>query len=264
MVIIEESLFGSADIPLRHARICHDTYTRELSPGNVSVVSGGESTDSVLDAVLRPETFEYYMPDQNTWEIEISWTDAQDVDYVAIGGHTAGTAGATVSVDVGGANVGSASPSSDRPLIWLFEERSVTSIKISGDQACRIAVVYFGKALAMYRPIFSGVTPISMARQTTRRGSVSIGGQLLGQDIVRQGVQFSLSWRHLPGEWYRDNVEPFALDARRYPVFVAWRPSEYPLETAYAWVDGDIQPSNMGIRDLMEVSVNFEGIGANE
>ena len=86
------------------------------------------------------------------------------------------------------------------------------------------------------------------------------GGQWLGRSIIRKGVTTSYQWRHLKAAWYRQYFDPFVKSARTTPFFIAWRPETYPNEVAYAWAKSDIRPSNMGIRDFMEVTLSVEGL----
>lgn len=272
-VLIHNALLLSETLsqPLNHARICWHTYTEGLGPSAVSV-TGGTATGSIPDAVLRCETYEYWQPTSGMWSITIDLGVSNDCDYVAIGGHTAATAGSTVKVETDPGLAGSwvtqgeIMPSRNTPIIVLFDETPVRRVRVSGAGGSpRIAVIYAGLVLAMQRMIYGGVTPVTMARVTTKNGRISVGGQLLGQDILRNGVEFSLSWKHLAPAWYRSAFEPFVLQARTRPFFIAWRPASYPQETAYVWATDDIQGSNMGTGPgYMQVSVKMKGVGSGD
>jgi len=68
------------------------------------------------------------------------------------------------------------------------------------------------------------------------------------------------SWRHLPAAWYRQYFDPFVKAARTQPFFIAWRHDTFPEDVSYCWTHDDIKPSNMGIKNFMQVSVEAEGL----
>lgn len=250
--------------PLTHARIGYHTYTRELSSATASSVAAG----SLVDAPLRPDTFEFWQPTSlpATWQIDLG--GYRSIDYVGIAGHTIGTARATIVAEtsINGSAwqvLGEVAPATDAAVMLLGSERVARylRLRIFGNALPRIAVIYAGIALAMPRAIYGGHTPITLSRETVLDHSLSRGGQFLGQSIRRMGLTGSASFRHLPAQWYREQFDPFVRAARRYPYFFAWRPATFPAEVAYVWTDKDIAPSNMGIRDLMDVSWSMQGIG---
>lgn len=162
----------------------------------------------------------------------------------------------------GGADV---SPVDNAPIMFMDIPRTARymQIKLTNTSGVmpRIAVIYAGVMLAMQRAIYGGHVPISLSRQTQLKQPVSRGGQFLGQSYRRLGVQTSVAWKNLGAAWYRANFDPFVKEARKNPYFFAWRPQSYPLELGFVWSGDDIAPSNMGIRDLMEVSMKVAGIG---
>ena len=123
-----------------------------------------------------------------------------------------------------------------------------------------IAVVYIGQALDMQRMIYQGHTPLTLSRTTELSNNISEGGQYLGRSIIRKGAKTGFGWQHLKADWYRANFDPFVKAARTAPFFIAWRPSQYPSEMGFVWVDGDIAPSNSGPRDFMAVDMNVMGL----
>ena len=114
-------------------------------------------------------------------------------------------------------------------------------------------------ALAMQRAIYAGHSPITLSRKTVKRPTKSEFGQWLGSSTIRHGLKTSFEWKNLKAAWYREYFDPFVKSARTKPFFIAWRPSKFPNEIAYAWTSNDIKPSNMGILDYMDVSMSVEG-----
>lgn len=268
---------AAAGRPLTYPRIGYQTWARDLGLGASSVTVSSEDADGPRDAPLRPDTAEYWLPTAlpATWVLDLG--SGQTIDYVGIAGHTIGSKGCTVKVETSdGSLAGSPSeqvwttfaqevlPADDAPLLFLAEGVSAryVRIRLTGPGAApRLAVIYAGKVLAMQRPIYGGHTPITLSRNTTLRQTLSRGGQFIGQTFERHGVQTSASFRHLDADWVRESFDPFVKEARKYPYFFAWRPGTWPLEVGYVWTDKDIAPSNMGMRDLMQVSWPMQGIG---
>lgn len=261
--------------PLTHARIGYQTWTRDLA---VTAVSASSSdADGPADAPLRPDTAEFWAPTAlpATWTVDLG--SGRDVDYVGIAGHTIGSAGCAVTVETSdGSFAGSPSeqvwtalassiaPGDDAPLLFLDTSRVCRYVRLTltgGLTMPQVAVVYAGQILAMERPIYGGHSPMNLARDTVLMRSLSRGGQFLGQGFRRFGMKSSASWRYLTADFYRDSFDPFVEAARQFPFFFAWRPGDWPLEVAYAWCPDDIKPTNMGVKDFMQVSLPMNGIG---
>jgi len=253
--------------PLTHARIGHSTITRT---GTLS--ASGEEAGFEADAAKNEMTYEFWRPDAlpATWRIDAG--AAVSVDYVGIAAHTLGFDGASVkpqwSNDDSAWNdvtdVSAHAPADDSPILFLFaaESHRYWRIEITGSTVPSVGVVYIGAALAMPRPIYGGHSPLDLSRNTVIRPQRSERGQFLGRSIVRSGFSTDFSWQHLTPEFYRDEFDVFVEDARRFPFFLAWRPSTFPESVGYVWTGQDISPSNMGVgKGLMQVSLAVEGIG---
>lgn len=254
--------------PLTHPRFGYQTWLRDLDAAAVTV--SGETESGPRDMPLRTDTAKYWEPDTlpATWVADLGAT--RDVDYVGIGTHTLGTARASVlvetSIDDGvWAAVGAeALPANNAPLLFLDESRQARKVRLTltgVGGVPKIGPVYAGEILAMPYPIYGGHSPLSLSRSTVLKNTLSRGGQFLGQDYQRHGVEGAFSFRHLTAAWYRENFDPFVRAARKYPYFAAWRPQTFPLECAYVWTGDNIRPSNMGLRDFMTVSFPASGIG---
>jgi hypothetical protein len=251
----------SVTYPLRHARIGFRTIARR-SAATVSASSAASGFPA--SSAAHELTYEYWRPASlpATWEIDAG--ASVTCDYCGIAAHTLATDGCAVEVRRDGNVVETIIPTTDDPILVLFEPQAGTvwDIRVSGGTAPSVGVVFFGEALEMPRPIYGGHSPINLSRTTKREPNRSERGQWLGLSVVRQGVTADFGWNHLDPDWYRDYFDPFVAYATqsRGAFFIGWRPVGYPDGVAYAWVDqDDIQPSNEGTREWMEVSLTVRG-----
>lgn len=90
-------------------------------------------------------------------------------------------------------------------------------------------------------------------------GNVSEGGQFLGKEIIRRGVQTSIAFKNITASFMRTDFDPFIESAITRAFFWAWRPNSF-RECAYVWCNDDIVPSNEQANGDMAVSFNVQGI----
>jgi len=265
-VVISSSLIlsaGSSGFPLTHARILYENLAL---PENVT----GSSSAAAFPAedAARATTYDGWKPASLPAEWTVDNTDPMTVNAVGIGAHNFGVTGPhTVAVEhsddgLAWTEAASVIASTGDPVLFLFDDTTAQywRVTLDGGDPPFIGVIYMGQALAMQRAIYGGHAPAPLSRSTDIVPSRSEGGQWLGRSIIRKGVTTSYQWRHLKAAWYRQYFDPFVKSARTTPFFIAWRPETYPNEVAYAWTKSDIRPSNMGIRDFMEVTVSVEGL----
>ena len=251
------------DQPLTHARIAH---------GN-NWLTGGTATASTTDAdyflngPLNSLTYERWKPTTApaTWEYDHG--SPVTCDYCCIGAHTMGTNRNFVQVQYwdGAAWVNLTAitpPTGDMPVMAIFEPRSAQRwrISISEGTAPEVGVIKFGEALQMQRAFYGGHTPLDFARTTTMRSNRSVTGEFLGKTKLRSTLSTSFDWKHLTRTWIDANWKRFQLAIEEDPFFIAWRPGDFP-EVGLCYTDASPVPSNMGIRDLMEVSLGVTARG---
>jgi hypothetical protein len=235
-----------------------------------NIVRGGTVTASSAvagfpaSAAANPLTYEFWRPETvpATWAVDAG--AAVTCNYIGIAAHT--LQGAEVEIEYSLDNstwekIGSNGPTNNAPIMFLFAPITARYWRIVvKNQVSSIGVVYIGQTLDMQRPCFAGLSPINFTRETVIRPNRSESGQWVGRSIVRQGSSMSVSFRHLEYDWYKNNFDPFVEEAREYPFFFAWRPDDYPETVGYVWTAQDITPSTMGIRNLLEVGFEMQGL----
>lgn len=259
---------AAANQPLYRARIGYQTYTQNAVPADV--VASSDSVSFPRDAMLRPDTYEFWTPTAlpATWQLEFNAT--RSFDYVGIAAHNLFTCGCQVKVEYQlGAGawttfVTDTAPGDNSPMMFLGSAVSASRVRLTitgGSLMPSIAVFYVGIALAMEKGVSGGYKPINMSRDTVLQNSLSRGGQFLGQDYRRNGVSGSASFKKLTAAWVRANFDAFSKAARKYPYFFAWNPEQFPLEVGYVWTEDDIVPEYEGLIDLMDVTWKMKGVG---
>ena len=253
-------ILPAGDEPLTHARIAH-RGTWIDAPASATSTASGFFVNAPNDSL----TYEYWQPAAlpATWTLTPS--AAQTADYCCIAAHTLGTAGAALTIQyesspgVWTTLINAVTPADDSPVFAIFRPVSGTGFRItvSGATAPRVGVIRFGRALQMQQPLYSGHTPLILARQTTMRSTKSTTGEFLGRTRLRNARSTNIEWSHLSASWVRDNWLPFERFMEQDPFFLAWRPVTFPDDVGYCYVDADAipAPENMGVLDFMRVSM---------
>ena len=251
----------AANQPLTHARIL-------WSPASGTVTAGGAN-----GALAQNDyTFQRWacgaLPSNWTLVGPANFT----VDTVFIAGHNLGSTGSTVAVStaasVGGAHTVRATvvPTDDGAIAVMFNNAgapyTVREVRIAVTGAAstvQIGIIRAGVALQMERPVYGGVRPIGLNRAVETRQAISETGQWLGRMVQRQALVSEMTWQNLTADWYRANFDPFALALPQTPFGLIQNPLRMPESVAWCWTDAAPAPENMGVRDLMSVSMSITG-----
>ena len=250
-----EPIQGTTNLPLNYARIGYDNT---LVNGSATAVS-----DNVGAAnMLTPSTYDKWRPTSDG--LALLTGSSQLCNYIGIAAHNLGSDGVTLIVRVsnggGFTEVYNQLATSNEALFIRFTAGTYDRVELSiaGSTKPEVGVVFLGLELEMMRPIFSGHQPSVLNATDVMTPQMSDGGQFLGKQIVRQGYKTSADFQHLTDEWYRDKFQPFVEHAKTRPYFWAWNLLESPGDIVYAWTNGNIGPSYMGIRNWLEVSFDIE------
>lgn len=265
MAVILESGYTlpANDEPLTHARIAH--ANNWITGGTITASS--TAANFFADGPDNSLTYEKWQPSSIAATWENNFGSSQDYDYCLIAAHNLGTTGCSLQVQTYASGaytdlIPTTAITDDMPIFCIFSEQSDTRarIRLTVGSAPTIGVIKFGKALQMPRPIFGGHDPLDLARQTIMRQNNSETGEFLGRSKQRVYTESSFDWTHLTSAWVRSNWKSFQTATEEEPFGIAWRPSSYG-EAALCYTLDNARPTNMGIRDLMEVSVSVRALG---
>lgn len=260
-VYLSESLVLSEalSVPLNHARI---GYKSIITVGGLTGTEGQESFP--LSNILVDQTFEKYKPVSLPAVIYVDAGSLQECDYIGIVG--SGFGDVTMSYSTDGStytDVIGFSPTSKAVAMGLCDPVTARYWKVTITKATSITNIKIGKTLEMQRGIYGGHSPLPLSAKTVKKGNISETGQWLGRTVQRRGFATSFSWSNLTAKWYRNNFQPFVEYANTGAFYISWNPLEFSNEVGYCWSQNDIQPSNMGVIDLMSVSMSVEGYDVN-
>lgn len=240
-------------------------YHNYLFRDSAVVTASSEAVGFPASAVKTPMTYERWLATGGAPWLHIDLGAQLDVDYVGIGVHTLqdGNVVATVESSADDSTWeprGVMATTTSSAIMLLMRKTTARYWRITLSDPAEIGVVYIGLMLKMPVRMYGGHSPITLSRQNEIMPNRSVTGQFLGRSVIRQGYATSYTWQNMPANWYRDQFDPFVEHAVRLPFFIAWNPLRFPDEAAYSWVIGDISPVNMGVRDLMQVSMDVEAI----
>jgi hypothetical protein len=245
--------------PLTHARILYAPITGTIT---------ADGTGGALAA--SDYTFQRWELGATSGNWTIQTAAAADVDTVFIAAHS--LSGSTILVQTaataGGAFTTRATvtPTDNSTIAVMINNAGVAysvrevRLSISGaSSSANVGIIRAGVALQMQQAVFGGVEPIGLNRIVETRHSMSETGQWLGRTIQRQARRTQMDWAHLTADWYRANFEPFSLALPQTPFGLIQNPSRMPESVAWCWTDDTPTPSNMGIKNLMQVSLSITG-----
>lgn len=209
--------------------------------------------------------------------LEVDPATSDDMDYVGIAKHNFGSNESPISVE--GVTQAPGSPHdwfelvgetllpNNNPAIFRWTPQPLFAVRlriqpprIALPETSRLAVMYLGKLLLLQRRIYVGHTPMPYGVQQQFANQRSISGQFLGRKLLGEKVVTTVSTKNLTPQWYRENFVPFLAVAREAPFFFNWRPGDYPYESGYAWLAGDVTPQNQLSNGMMQVQMDLEGI----
>lgn len=266
-VVIGNDYAGTIE-PLYTPRICYEAYAASIG---ASTTAAGTSRDWLKDG----ETWSVWQATSTTAQINLVFSEALTVDYIAIAAHNLGATGAAVrpafQASSGGsyavaADLPSHSPNEDSAIVWLFEPRVVWGVQLQitgGSAAPAIAVYQSGQSWEFPRAsVFTGL-PISESDQIRYRQRTSLNGDILGRAVEGAGLQFSVEINNL-AETFRASAKWQAFREHiknSGSFFIAPKPLSYPSDVAYAQLTDQPRFERTKPNKLLSGSLNFNCVG---
>lgn len=203
--------------------------------------------------------------DSTTQYLYMTVSPAQ-INYLGVAGHN--FAGAEILLqhraDPGDAwtNIGdSFIPDSNHAIMIYFASVYTSSywrLKIIPftDTAPRASNIYLGKMLRLTRKIYVGHKPILFDKKTKFYTGESENGNFNGRVIQNQKHNLKFMQNQVSAAWVREYLKPWLDVSLERPFFFAWRPSNYPKEIAFAWLNDDVVPENISVNGNMRYDID--------
>ncbi len=243
-------------------------YHSVATVANVTA-SSAETAYPVANAINQLTFLKWTATAAGVQTITISLDSAETVNYFAVAGHNFGTDGTNIKLQRSSDGSSWTDVTTARVLAndYAFMEEfadvnyryyrfHMTAVSL----APVLSVLHVGRVLRMQRRIYVGHKPLTLNRKTTVSSGVSESGQFLGRVKRRQMLAGDASFNNITPDWYRETFDPFVEAAEERCFFFAWRPSSYPTEVGYMWLDGDPETSNALPNGMMSLSFSMNGM----
>lgn len=251
-----------SDQPLTHARIAHSGTWATSGTITASTTAAGYFESAPDDSL----TYEYWKPTAlpADWENE---TGSFTADYCAVASHDLFSTGCSVKVQYwDGASwvdiIGTTVVADNSPLFFIFEPVTADKFRLritSGTGNPEIGVIRFGEAMQMTQPVYGGIAPPHLNRNTVLTTNNSETGQYLGRSVRRVALPFSFPFAHLKAAWVYSTFREFVLSVESEPFFMAWRPETF-TDVFYGFTEGPVQASAMGVNDFWQASFSGKAL----
>lgn len=140
----------------------------------------------------------------------------------------------------------------------------IIEVDTPGDAGyCYVRQCFVGQYLQPPQGQYASMTNPTKQMGYQMNSTISQNGDVLSRSIKRMERTGQLDISHITEQWYRDNWEPFAAHAVKYPFFYTPQPTDYPNETSYATAQKVVAGKPMGIGDLMSVSWKINSLVAD-
>lgn len=209
------------------------------------VLSGNAAAGFPLENAITGSTWDYWKPvDGAARGVTVTLDEPMTADCLFIDAHNMATVGADYRLDIstdGGANwsnvTGWTVVDDNSPIMVLFPERYGNAWRtIQRNGPASIGVIMLGKRLVFPHCIDDRYTSFQHGHNIEVLGGNSLGGQFLGQKIMRRGGNTSLTFPFLESEWVDTMMSPFETHYNEgKPFAFAANPDFRDTDVAYCW-----------------------------
>lgn len=236
-------------------------FRNVFEQGTVTLISGGGTVANALDG----NTYDFWTGTSAPMTARVDLGSAQTCDCLCIAAHNLGTRGASVEVITEAAGPSFTSravhtPTDDSAIMLIFPAASSAIWRVRVNTAtASVGVLMLGQRLTLPGGIVGDYTPTNWAKRVDMLGGTTLGGQFMGQRVIRRGGETVVSPGTMDRAWWETNGAAFQghYDDGK-PFFYAGAPSILPRDVAYCWrPEGadEMRPAIVA-RDL--VALNFE------
>ena len=215
-------------------------------------------------------TYDYWQPTVIPSNVSTDMGVATSADSCAIIAHTLGSSGATAVLQHSPDNstwttVQSVTPTDDSPILILFTSISKRYWRVRISAATTTPVI--GNIVLGQKFVFPGgvmppYTPIWQAQTVDLLVAKSLGGQFLGNRVLRQGAETSINLVSFTRTFAEVDLQPFKSWYNGGHAFVwASGPSVFTKDVGYVWrkSGAEMRPTFNETGNWVKVSMEVEG-----
>jgi hypothetical protein len=242
-------------------------YTNYFATGTIDATSDAAGYDK--ENVGTESTYDSWkgvaLPD---W-VYVDAGSSVACDAAAIVAHDCGTKGNTVLLaystdNVSWTEVDSVAPTDDSPILFLFGSISARYWRFrftGGTDEPFIGVAMVGPRLTMPNGVVTPYTPMWASKQYEMLPSNSLGGQFLGNRIIRKSAETSVTFTSVTETFAEGDLRPFMEHYNQGKAFIfASGPAVFDLDVGYCWKTsgGQIRPTYDENGTWMSVSMDVQ------
>jgi len=220
--------------------------------------------------VATESTFDYWAPNNAPDSVSVNLGTPMEADTFAVIAHTLGSSGSVVNFEqsTDGATwvfVGQVTPTDDTPILFLF--RGVTKqywrvriLSTTTDPV--IGNIVLGKRFTFPGGVMPPYTPIWQAQMVDLLNAKSLGGQFLGNRVLRKGADTSISLVSFSNTFAETDLQPFFEWYNGGHAFVwASSPENFVHDVGYVWrkSGAEMRPTFTETGNWVKVTMEVEG-----
>jgi len=154
-------------------------------------------------------------------------------------------------------------PADDSPILFLFDTVNYRYYRwrFEGATVPFVGIVMCGQRFNMPAGIVSPYTPMWAAKQYELLSSNSLGGQFLGNRIIRKSAETTVQFVSVSKTFAEDDLRDFMEHYNQGKAFLfASGPAIFDLDVGYCWrtPNGQIRPSFDETGSYMSVSMDVQ------
>lgn len=239
-----------------------------------NIMSQGTITASTTDAttvatnVGTETTFDYWKPTALPAWSKVDAGSAKTVDSFAIVAHNLGSSGSTIILQYSTDNSTwnntlTVVPTDDTPILGIITSVSARywRVYITGSTIPYIGIISIGQRLVLPGGVKPGYTPIWQAQKVELLQSKSLGGQFLGNRILRQGAETSIGLVSFSRTFAEADLQSFKGWYNGGHAFIwASGPSVFTKDVGYCWrkPNAEMRPTFTETGNWVDVTMEVE------
>lgn len=210
---------------------------------NGVLTASTEATNYAKENVRSENTVKAWQPTALPATLSVDLGVATSADSFAIISHNCGTKGNTILLESSTDNISwttrcTVVPTDNTSILGLFTSVSARywRLNISGGTVPTIAVVFLAQRFNFPAGVKPPYTPVWLSQQYELLTANTLGGQFLGNRVLRKSGKTSISLVALDTGFVESNLVPFREHYNSGKAFVwASGPASFTKDVGYVW-----------------------------